>query len=261
VDDGTIPSKMFTYVNITFIDAHFIDICDRAIRICAMSKAVEQTGWRGSPDLWLNAAQAALLDGGVEAVKIQPLAQALKLSRTSFYWFFKDRGELLHALLGRWRDKNTGNVLKCAAAYAESAAEAMLNVMDCWLDPALFDQRFEFAVRSWALQSAAVLAEVQRADTERLEALAAMLMRFGADPLRAEVRARTTYLTQIGYISMQSHEDMATRMARIPSYVEIFTGEAPSARELARFMARHRWQPTSELARLAEPFADQPRSG
>jgi len=208
-----------------------------------MTEANPQTGWRGSAELWLEAAQQALLDGGVEAVKIQPLAQALKLSRTSFYWFFKDRDELLAALLGRWRDTNTGSVVRHAAAYAESVAEAMLNIMDCWLDPALFDQRFEFAVRSWALQSSDVLAEVQRADADRLAALTAMLERFGVEPFIAGVRARTTYLTQIGYISMQSREDIATRLARIPAYVEIFTGQAPSDRELARFLSRHRASP------------------
>lgn len=198
-----------------------------------------QSGWRGSPDLWLDAAQEALLEGGVDAVKIQPLAQALKLSRTSFYWFFKDREALLSALLERWREKNTGSVIKHAAAYAESAAEAMLNIMDCWLDPELFDQRFEFAVRSWALQSPAVLDEVHHADGDRLAALSDMLIRHGATPALAEVRARTTYLTQIGYISMQTREDLATRLARIPAYVEIFAGIAPTDRELARFHARH----------------------
>lgn len=204
-----------------------------------MTDEPTQQGWRGSSALWLEAAQEALLDGGVEAVKIQPLAQKLGLSRTSFYWFFKDREELLEALLRRWREKNTGNLVRQAGAYAESVAEAMLNVTDCWLDPELFDDRFEFAVRSWALQSDAVLAEVQAADADRLEALVQMFIRFGIKPKRAEVRARTTYLTQIGYISMQTREDLETRMARIPGYVEIFCGQAPSAREMARFHARH----------------------
>ena len=53
------------------------------------------------------------------------------------------------------------------------------------------------------------------------------------------MRARTVYLTQIGYISMKTEEKMAERMARIPHYVEIFGGQAPTRRELDRFYARH----------------------
>lgn len=204
-----------------------------------MEQAVSESGWRGSPDLWLGAAYEALVESGVDAVKILPLAKRLNLSRTSFYWFFRDRDELLQALLGRWREKNTGTIVARADAYAETVAEGMLNVFDCWLDPDLFDARFEFAVRSWALQSDAILAEVRDADRTRLEAIARMLVRFGHDPARAEVRARTVYLVQIGYVSMQVVEDVAVRMARIPTYVEIFTGTEPQPREMARFHARH----------------------
>ncbi|MNU07327.1 hypothetical protein D3C72_2528620 [compost metagenome] len=59
----------------------------------------------------------------------------------------------------------------------------------------------------------------------------------------ADVRARTTYLVQIGYISMQSEEDMAVRMKRIPDYIAIYTGEVPQQRELDRFYARHGYRP------------------
>ncbi len=204
-----------------------------------MEQTINESGWRGSPEVWLGAAYESLLEAGVDAVKIQPLAKKLNLSRTSFYWFFKDREELLSALISRWREKNTGSLIKQAGAYAETVAEAMLNVFDCWLNRELFDSQFEFAVRSWALQSPEILAEVQGADRQRLDALSRMFLRFGYDERHADVRARTIYLVQIGYISMQTKEDIAVRMKRIPEYVEIFTGQAPERRELDRFFARH----------------------
>lgn len=205
-----------------------------------MDEIASDTGWRGSIDGWLEAAYDALLEGGVDAVKILPLAKRLKLSRTSFYWFFRDREELLAALIARWRDKNTGNLIRQAEAYAESIAEATLNVFDCWLDRDLFDAKFEFAIRSWALQSEEILKEVQAADNARLAALGRMFERFGHEPVAADVRARTLYLVQIGYISMQTEEDLDLRLKRIPEYVAIFTGTAPEPREMDRFLARHK---------------------
>lgn len=202
-------------------------------------KKSSDSGWRGSADGWLQAAYASLIESGVEAVRILPLAKKLKLSRTSFYWFFKDREELLAALLERWRVKNTDNLVAQSQAYAESIAEAMLNVFDCWLNPALFDSQFEHAVRSWALQDPKVAAQVEIADKARLAALAGMFERFGYAAMAADVRARSMYLTQIGYISMNSREDLLVRMQRIPEYVKIFTGQDPQARELQRFYARH----------------------
>ncbi|MXN45324.1 TetR family transcriptional regulator [Shinella kummerowiae] len=208
-----------------------------------MEQATSDSGWRGSQEAWLDAAYDALLESGVGSVKILPLAKRLNLSRTSFYWFFKDREELLSALISRWREKNTGNLVKQTGAYAESLGEAMLNVFDCWLDKELFDSQLEFAVRSWALQSAEIQADVHAADQARMEAIGRMFMRFGYDEAAADVRARTTYLVQIGYISMQSKEDIALRMRRIPEYIAIYTGQAPQQRELDRFFARHGFTP------------------
>ncbi|MFS8054066.1 TetR/AcrR family transcriptional regulator [Rhizobium sp. BR 317] len=208
-----------------------------------MEQTLNDSGWRGSQEAWLEAAYDSLLSSGVDSVKILPLAKRLNLSRTSFYWFFQDREQLLASLIARWRDKNTGGIVQQSEAYAESLAEAMLNVFDCWLNDKLFDSKFEFAVRSWALQSEDILAEVHKADRTRMEALSRMFMRFGLSEITADVRARTTYLVQIGYISMQSNEDIALRMKRIPEYIAIYTGEVPQQRELDRFYARHGYKP------------------
>jgi AcrR family transcriptional regulator len=208
-----------------------------------MDQNLSDSGWRGSQEGWLEAAYDSLLESGIDSVKILPLAKKLKLSRTSFYWFFKDREELLDGLVSRWREKNTGSIVKQSEAYAETVAEAMLNVFDCWLDSRLFDSKFEFAVRSWALQSEEILQEVQEADRTRMDALVSMFKRFGYPEIGADVRARTTYLVQIGYISMQSNESISVRMKRIPEYIAIYTGEAPQQRELDRFFARHSYKP------------------
>ena len=196
-----------------------------------------ETGWRGSREGWLEAGYRALVENGVDAVKIQILAKQLGLSRTSFYWFFQEREELLDALLEMWETRTTQPLIGSAAQYAETRAEAMLNVLSCFLSDG-FDSRLEFAVRSWALQNAAVAARIETADAARLAALQAMLVHWGHSPDEADVRARTIYLVQIGYISMQANETIETRLLRIPTYVEIYTGAAPTDREMARFRAR-----------------------
>ncbi|RDE25214.1 TetR/AcrR family transcriptional regulator [Motiliproteus coralliicola] len=200
---------------------------------------------RSSRELWLSAAFEALVQNGVGAVKIQPLAEQLKLSRTSFYWYFKDRKALLAALIEEWNHKNTGGLTAASEAYAESLAEAVLNVISAFLDPNQFDSKLDFAIRSWALQDPDVMEEVRIADEVRLQALTAMFEKHGYDSHDADVRARTIYLVQIGYISMQVQEDLATRMARIPNYVATYTGQQPTPNEIARFHARHHFVPES----------------
>jgi len=200
--------------------------------------AEKTSGWRGSRELWLEAAKQALVESGLDAVKIQPLASRLNISRTSFYWFFKDRAALLDALLAEWEAKNTGAFVEACGAYAETIAEAVLNLNVVFLDPALFEPQLDFAVRGWAHRSDDVAARVNRADEARMAAIRAMFARFGFSEKEADVRARTVYLTQIGYIAMQMREDTALRLSRIPAYVKTFCGTAPTDREMARFQAR-----------------------
>lgn len=206
------------------------------------------SGWRGSRALWLQAAKQALLEAGVDAVKIQPLATRLKISRTSFYWFFEDRNALLEALLEDWDSKNTGAFLAACDAYADTITEAVLTLIAVFHDETLFEPQLDFAVRGWAHQSDAVMARVNAADERRLAAIRAVFERFGFSAEEADVRARTVYLVQIGYISMQVREDKETRMARVPAYVKTYCGTAPTAKELARFHARVGFEPRVALA-------------
>ena len=180
-----------------------------------MSMAKTERGWRGTPDLWLDAAYALLVESGIEAVKVMPLADRLGLSRTSFYWHFADREALLAGLVARWQAKNTGNLIARCEAPAATMAEA---------------------------------------DATRLAAITALFRRFGYSEAEADTRARTLYLTQVGYIALRSEESLEVRMGRNPAYVLTFCGTAPTGAEIAAFQARHEVR----LAARATPAASQP---
>lgn len=199
--------------------------------------AEKTSGWRGSREVWLTAAREAFVDKGLDAVKIQPLAGRLGLSRTSFYWFFDDRAALLDALLEDWERRNTDSLVAATRAYGETITEAVLTLIGLFLDETPFSSRLDLAVRGWAHQSEPVARRVRAADATRLAAIRAMFEGFGYDRAEADVRAHTVYLVQVGYIALQVDEDMDTRLARAADYVKTFTGQAPPDRELARFRA------------------------
>lgn len=201
--------------------------------------AISERGWRGSADVWLDAAYQMLVDGGVESVKVMPLAEKLGLSRTSFYWHFADREALLDGLIARWQSRNTANLVRQTEKPAVTITEAVLNLFDCWIIQDLFDSRLEFAIRTWALTDPALGKTLAAADAVRLAAIKAMFLRFGYSDAEADIRAHTVYLTQIGYISMRVDEPLLPRLERIPPYALTFTGRAPEPAEVEAFRARH----------------------
>jgi AcrR family transcriptional regulator len=69
---------------------------------------------------WVSAALAAIAEGGLAAVAVEPLAQRLGTSKGSFYWHFRNRGALLTAALAHWEEQYTAAV---TAENTQAAAD------------------------------------------------------------------------------------------------------------------------------------------
>lgn len=60
---------------------------------------------------WTVAALAALAEGGLVAVAVEPIAARLGTTKGSFYWHFSNRDALLEAALLRWERVNTEEII------------------------------------------------------------------------------------------------------------------------------------------------------
>lgn len=199
------------------------------------SRAEEGAPGRSTREDWLRLAINTLIRDGIDRVKVQIMARQLKVSRSSFYWFFKSPQDLHNQMLDLWLTKNTGPIIQRALRPATTITEAILNVFECWVDEDLFDPRLDIAVRLWARRDPAVLGVVSGADQQRLDALTRMFARHGYEQGDALVRARVLYFTQIGQYTLDIREDLALRLTRTRAYVRAFSGTEPSEQEIARF--------------------------
>jgi AcrR family transcriptional regulator len=207
---------------------------------------------KATRDDWLDLALTALAVDGVDHVTVLALSERLDVSRSSFYWYFKNRDELLDALRDRWEALNTGSIVAQAQAQAASVNQAVCNVFRCWVDPSIFSPRLDFAVREWARRSRSVRKAVDRSDRLRTEALKALFVRFGYEDEDAFVRARVLYSMQIGYYALDPGEPIEARLKLTPYYLKAFTGVDPSEAEIDAFRAyalRHAPIPDFEPSR------------
>ncbi|ABD54444.1 TetR/AcrR family transcriptional regulator [Jannaschia sp. CCS1] len=195
---------------------------------------------RATREIWLNAAYDLFVSEGIEALKIMPLAKTLNLTRTGFYWHFKDLSELHDGIIDIWQTRNTGIILERCAMPAHSLCEALFNLIDCWIDNDLFDAPLDLAIRNWARNDARLQAIVDQSDKDRLAAVKAMFERFGKTGDAAHFRALTVILTQTGYYSMDVSEPRLQRARAGCQYAEIFAGEPPTKAETNVFLERHR---------------------
>ena len=186
---------------------------------------------------WLNAAMDVLISDGVDRVKVMPLADRLNVSRSSFYWYFKDRQGLLDALLDEWQSTNTAALVRAAGKDASTITQAVGNVFIGFLDARAFNTALDFAVRDWARRASAVKQVLDASDARRIEALAAMFVRFGYEPLESQTRARVLYYMQIGYNDADLREPLEDRLRQMAPYLQAFTGQIAPDEEIANLHA------------------------
>ncbi len=185
---------------------------------------------------WLSLAAQMLIERGVSHVKVLTLAGELGVSRSSFYWYFQSRKDLLDQLLEGWEGQNTRAVLDHAARPAGNICRAVMNLFECFIDPTQFDPRLDFAVREWARRSPAVRTRLDAADAARVNVIREMFLRHGYEELEAFTRARIIYFMQIGYYALVENEPFETRFALLQTYLVAFTSEEPDPAEMWEFL-------------------------
>ena len=186
---------------------------------------------------WLNIARDTLETQGVAAVKVMALSERLGVARSSFYWYFKNRADLLSALLATWEARNTAQIITHCEKPAANISEALCNFFRCFVDPSIFDRGLDFAVRDWARRDAHVRGLMDHADAARVQAVTAMFARFGYGAIDADARARIVYFMQLGYHALEVREPIPVRMSRLAPYLRGFSGQEPDAKAIRDFLA------------------------
>lgn len=180
---------------------------------------------------WVNAALDTLVCEGAEQVKVLTLAATLDCPRSSFYWYFKNRKELMDALLEHWEATNTKALIDASTQDADTICLAMAKLFGNWVYGTDFDTKLDFAIRDWARRCDRVRGALEASDDTRIGAIEAMFKRFGYDDQECDVRARIVYFTQIGYATLDQRETWETRMTRGAAYLYCMTGQHPTAAE------------------------------
>ena len=186
------------------------------------------------PEDWLDAARRRLVNGGIDAVKIGPLAADLEVTRGSFYWHFRDRNHLLETLLSQWRGQSHEMFDRLVGGDAPSGMEEFVRLVHLWIDESEFDPALESAMRDWARTSDDVSAVVKAVDEERIAYIKRIFLDFGYGEDEAFIRARITYFHQVGYYTIGYNESLDARMALLPMYVSVLTGKS-APEEIAEY--------------------------
>lgn len=173
-----------------------------------------------TPADWLNMAVKELKERGHGALKAQPLAKALNVTRGSFYHHF-DNLESFHAkVIAHWSEISSGQIIRTAREMAppEQALDDLLQ------KTFQSGEALERAVRAWSTVDPAVAAAVAKVDVARIGVAENILIDGGVPQSAAKSRAQLMYWAAIGRLMMPFPAENVLSQAEIT--------------ELARLMLR-----------------------
>jgi AcrR family transcriptional regulator len=164
---------------------------------------------------WTQAALEALRKGGVAGVRVERLAEDLGITKGSFYWHFRGRGELLEALLEFWAREMTEAEFERISQVKGGLARRLATLAEDVLEKGV--GRYDPAVRAWARSDRKVAAAVAQVDRRRVRALTGFFEEGGFTPAEARTRARLFYTFLLGEPQVRAPAREAAELARMVS--------------------------------------------
>ena len=148
---------------------------------------------------WIEAAINVLADEGTDGLRVEVLAKNFGVTKGSFYWHFKDRQDLLMAVLETWKEGRIKDIIKQTTAQSGKEREQIYHVIQVY---SLARNRkgipIELAVRDWARRDPQAAAIVEEVDTSRLECTRKLFVACGLSEKEAKSRSLMLYAYVFG---------------------------------------------------------------
>jgi AcrR family transcriptional regulator len=145
---------------------------------------------------WIEEGLRALAAGGPDAVRIEPLAQALGVTRGGFYWHFDDRRALLEEMLDTWERASTDEVLERVESEGGDPRAKIRRAGALTFSARL--RPIDLAVRDWSRREQAVAERLRRVDNRRMDYLRSLFGALCADEGDVEARSMLAFSLLIG---------------------------------------------------------------
>ena len=154
---------------------------------------------RTPPSSWIEQGLRALAAGGPDAVRIEPLARALGVTKGGFYWHFDDRPALLREMLDTWERVMVDEVIQTVEAEGGDGKAKLRRLFALGTSREVRDlMKVELAIRDWARRDRTVAQRLRRVDNRRMQYMRSLFGDFCPDEADVEARCLFAFSLFIG---------------------------------------------------------------
>jgi AcrR family transcriptional regulator len=147
---------------------------------------------------WIEEGLRALGGGGPEAVRVEPLARALGVSKGGFYWHFEDRQALLEEMLDAWERTGVDEVIEAVEAEDGDARSRLRRLFALAAASGGELLKIELAIRNWARRDKVVAERLRQVDNRRMSYMRSLFGAICEDDDDVEARCLLAFSLFIG---------------------------------------------------------------
>lgn len=137
---------------------------------------------------WLDAALDVLVSEGIDAVRVNELARRLKISKSGFYWHFRDRAELLQSMKRYWVEEFSQQIISEVLSQKGPIKERLRFVVRVIREKQ--SSKLDLAFTSWAQFDPEVRTLVESVRDMRIAFISELLSNSGFEEREIQSRAR-----------------------------------------------------------------------
>lgn len=174
------------------------------------------TRQRFSKNQWLEAGLQMLSNQGVDKLSIGSLSRTVGVAKTSFYWHFKDRQDLLDHMLEYWTSEFNTVLTDNPDLPHLPPKQRLQTIADTVTGQDL--AKYELAIRAWASHDEAAMAVFDNIHSRRMAVIRQTLADAGLNEHEQESRAElfNCYLNWGKVMNSDPHTYRVTMDSLIP---------------------------------------------
>lgn len=148
---------------------------------------------------WIELAIDTLAKEGIGGLRVELLAKRCGVTKGSFYWHFRDRRDLLLAVLDHWKDGRIKDIEKITLVSPGKEVDQLRHAIDVYgASRNKKGMSIELAIRDWARHDKEANSVVEEVDLYRLECTRRLFSSTGLSDEESKSRSLLLYACVFG---------------------------------------------------------------
>lgn len=168
---------------------------------------------------WIERAIDTLAAEGLSGVRVETLAKICGVTKGSFYWHFRDRRDLLLAILEHWKEGRIKDIEKVTAISPGKEIEQLHYAIEVYgASRNRKGMSIELAIRDWARHDPDAAVTVETVDLYRLECTRRLFKATGLSDDEAKSRSLLLYACVFG-LSLMFYDHFDENLAALKAKI------------------------------------------